>query len=106
MSVGNLETIIACQNDLLLALDARDVASMESASAALQVAVNAAKSTDTWQNHAEAKAKIDYALKQSDAARTRVNFLSDWTRQKIEKLAELRGVAHSGPYKNRKNPQL
>jgi hypothetical protein len=106
MSVSALDRLIECQRDLLSALDSRDVASIETASAALMIAVKAAKSTDSWHSREEAKAKLDYALKQTDAARTRVNFLADWTCQKIDKLAELRGINSPDSYKNLRNSTM
>jgi hypothetical protein len=98
-----LDSLIECQRALLAALDARDAGAIEVASAALLAAVEVTKAADIWDNHAGAKPKLDYALKQIDAAQTRVNFLADWTCQKIEKLSDLRGATVGDAYKKTRN---
>jgi hypothetical protein len=99
MSVALLDALIASQNDLLAALDQRDVGAIEEATVNLAIAVSAAKAADVWRDQFDSKSKIDYALKQTEAARARVNFLADWNRQKIEKLAVLRGNSVTATYK-------
>jgi hypothetical protein len=37
--------------------------------------------------------RLDHALRQAKAARIRVNILSDWTRQRIDQLSEIRSGA-------------
>ena len=106
MSNVLLDRVIECQGALLRSLDARDVAAIESASEALSAAVNAAKAVDVWQRPQETRSKLEYGLKQTAAARIRVNFLADWTCQKIEKLASLRGLPREGLYKKPLNTGL
>jgi regulation of enolase protein 1 (concanavalin A-like superfamily) len=86
-----LEEVLLAQDKLLAALDARDVAAIEQASQALAEAVVRAKSSDWGAAPQEAQAHLDHGLRQNEAARVRINCLSDWNRQKIDRLAELRG---------------
>jgi hypothetical protein len=90
MSV-EVETLIACQTALLAALDAGDVAALEEATARVAAAVSAVRAQGGWGGDAHQKDRIAHALKQAEAARTRVNFLTDRTRQRIERLSEMRG---------------
>jgi hypothetical protein len=96
-----LDQVIICQRDLLTALDARDVVALESAAAALAVAVSLAKAEGPAEHDLNARDQIDYSLKQNEAARIRVNYLADWNRQKIDRLAELRGLP--APYPKRRS---
>jgi len=42
--------------------------------------------------------RVDHAVRQTDAARTRVNFLADRTRQRLDRLAERRGQRRPATY--------
>jgi hypothetical protein len=98
-----LDNLIACHTALIAALDARDAGAIEHASMQLALAVTYAQSYDAWRESAEARAKIEHGLKQSNAARTRVNYLSEWTRQRIDRLNELRGASVTHTYANIRN---
>ena len=91
MRTSAINRMIERQHQLLAALDSRDVAALETAVAALAEAVAAAKVPDAWIDDGELREKLGTALRQNDAARTRVNILTDWTRQRTARLAELRG---------------
>lgn len=84
-----LERVISCQERLIDALDRRDVAAVETATADLEVAVD--RLTAIGAIHARDGSDIDFALRQSNAARIRVNLLADWTRHRIDRLSEIRG---------------
>jgi hypothetical protein len=83
-----LDRVIACQDEMIDALDSRDVEAIERASVALAEALHslsgegAIRETD--------KEKVERALLKADASRIRVNILSDWTRQRIDRLSEIR----------------
>ena len=85
-----LDQMIACQDALLAALDARDADAIERATAALANATLTMEQPGAWETTPEARAGLDHAIKQSKAAAIRVNTLSHWTRQKIDQLDELR----------------
>ncbi len=92
---ATIEDIISCQSRLLTALDARNVVEIETETATLAHLIASLRDAP-----ADA-ARVDHARKQSEAARIRVNILSDWTRQRIDRLAELRGqssVKTTGTY--------
>ena len=98
-----LQRVIDCQQALLAALDARDAQAIEAASAQLAAAVAAAKGVAVWRPSRESRDQLEHALKQSDAARIRVNILTDWTRQRIERLAQLRGDQSAQTYARPRN---
>ncbi len=98
MTIDALETIVTAQARLIEAIDSRDPDLLEAATAALADAVARAKEVGAWNASAEAKPRLDRALRQADAAKTRINCLSAWTRQRIDRLAELRGSRTSLVY--------
>ena len=86
-----LERVVACQERFIEALDARDAEAIETATIELAgvlqelAASGAVRGVD--------QARLDHALRQAKAARIRVNILSDWTRQRIDQLSEMRSGA-------------
>jgi hypothetical protein len=98
-----LDHLLACQTALIAALDARDAGAIEQASMQLANATANAHSYDAWHSNTSARSKIEHSLKQADAARTRVNYLSEWTRQRIDRLNELRGAPVIHTYANIRN---
>jgi hypothetical protein len=88
---AEIETLIECQTALIAALDAGDVAALEDATARVAKAVAAVRAQGGWTESGQAKDRIGHALKQAEAARTRVNFLTDRTRQRLERLHQMRG---------------
>jgi hypothetical protein len=88
---STLEYVIRCQQRLIAALDARDAAALETATSELSDALTALRANGAV--HDVERDRVDYAMKQAQAARIRVNVLSEWTRQRIDRLAEVR----SGP---------
>ena len=95
----DLEHVIDCQQRLIAALDARDVAALESATTELSRALVPLQTNGAV--YEVMPARLDHAVKQAKAARIRVNVLSDWTRQRIDRLAELR-AGPSATYGNKR----
>jgi hypothetical protein len=89
-----MDAVLQCQSDLIAALDSQDADAILTASGALSVAIEKLKQV----RHAPAKEQVSYGLKQAEAARTRVKYLTAWNRQKIDRLAEYRGQASSAVY--------
>ena len=87
----SLEHVIDCQQRLIEALDARDAAALEDATLELANALGALNANGAVYD--VEPTRLGFAMKQAQAARIRVNVLSDWTRQRIDRLAEVR----SGP---------
>jgi hypothetical protein len=82
-----IEGVIDCQTRLIVALDAQDADAILSATAALERSVQALR----HQPNPVADERLAYGLKQTEAARIRVKYLTAWNRQKIDRLAECRG---------------
>ena len=89
-----MDAVLQCQSDLIAALDSQDADAILTASGALSVAIEKLKQV----RQAPAKEQVSYGLKQAEAARTRVKYLTAWNRQKIDRLAEYRGQASSAVY--------
>jgi hypothetical protein len=88
-----IEAVIDCQAQLIAALDAQDVDAILRASAALEGAVDALR-----QHPRVVGERLVHGLKQAEAARIRVKYLTAWNRQKIDRLAECRGQTSSITY--------
>lgn len=92
--------LISAQGALIDALDARDAGQIEDATRALEQMLGEMRARDSWQDTRETRESVGHALKQTTAARIRVNYLSDWTRQRIDSLSELRGNIPPQTYGN------
>lgn len=86
MTDDQIEAVIAGQAALIAALDAGDVGAIEAATRDLAAAVDVVRRSGSIRASNGTKSRVDYALKQSDAARMRVNYLSDRARQRAERL--------------------
>jgi predicted short-subunit dehydrogenase-like oxidoreductase (DUF2520 family) len=95
---GDLEAVIGAQAALIAALDAGEVATIEAATTTLAQALQSLRAHGAV--GAIARDRVEHALKQSDAARTRVNYLADRTRQRLDRLASRRGAPPSPTYTN------
>jgi hypothetical protein len=91
MTSASVEAVISAQQALIAALDGRDAAAIVNATHALAETVAMLRAQDGWRESRPLRDRISHALKQSDAARIRINYLADWTRQRIDSIAELRG---------------
>ena len=94
MITDAIETVIACQASLIEALDGGDASAIESATIGLSQAVDALRRDGT--DGGGDVERFDYALRQSQAARIRINCLSQWNCQKIDRLEQIRGQRSSG----------
>lgn len=97
MNSSAISTLIACQAELVRALDERDIMAMQSATLALAAAT---REVQLMPSHSDEADQLHHALKQSAALKIRVNTLADWTRQRIDRLAELRGEDRPTTYGN------
>lgn len=89
-----LDRLIACQSDLIAALDSSDADAVTVASRALADVLAALPGDDSPVDADQ----LAFGLKQAEAARVRVKYLTAWNRQKIDRLAELRGQSSSDTY--------
>ena len=92
-----IDRIIARQTDLIAALDAFDADAVLVASRALAEVLAVLPQDE----EAVDPEKLAYGMKQAEAARIRVKYLTAWNRQKIDRLAELRGQASPHTYTDR-----
>lgn len=91
MSDAALDRVVDSQSALINALDARDADAIFEAVKHLEEALAVLRSNGAVRH--QSRDKIELAVRQTQAARIRTNVLSDWTRQRIDRLAELRGQA-------------
>lgn len=91
MTVVALSDLIRCQNDLIKALDSDSVSALEHATASVAAAIARLTSDPEWQKSLDVGEDVTYALKQAEAAKARVNFLTDRTRQRLERITSARG---------------
>jgi hypothetical protein len=104
MTAAHVEQLITAQTALIAALDTRDAGAIETTTRALADAAAALRAHDSWRDGATLRERLGHALKQTDAARIRINYLSDWTRQRIDSISELRGGALTQTYANPYKP--
>ena len=100
MTTALIDQLIAQHEALIAALDSRNVDQIEQATAKLNDTLAAMRAQDVWRGDSKTRERINHALKQTYAARIRVNYLSDWTRQRIDSITELRGGASAQTYTN------
>lgn len=89
-----MDAVIQYQADLIAALDMQDADAILSASGALSSAIERLRQ----ERHVPPQGQLSHGLKQAEAARIRVKYLTAWNRQKIDRLAECRGQISSAVY--------
>jgi hypothetical protein len=90
----SFQAVLDGQARLIAALDAYDADAIESASAALSEAME-----NLRVNRGDIdRPLLEFGFKQTEAARIRVKYLTAWSRQKIDRLAELRGQSSGNVY--------
>ena len=98
-----IASIIAIQNELMEAIDARDVGRIERATKDLAQAIEQVRNRGAMVVGEQLQTDVGHALKQTEALRTRVNFMALHNREKMEKLDQMRGAAAPHVYANRRN---
>jgi hypothetical protein len=98
-----IESIIDIQAGLMDAIDSRDVGRIEQATKDLARAIGQVRYRGPIVGGEQLRADLGYALKQTEALRTRVNFMALRNREKMEKLDQMRGAAMPHVYANRRN---
>lgn len=69
----------------------QDVSAIVRASEALAGAVSHLQGSDGWPADPLTADRLRQALRENQAAAIRINLMAHWTRQNIDRLAELRG---------------
>ncbi len=98
MNQDILDRVTECQASLIDALDSQDVDAIEKSTGDLAAMLDEISSLRPFPPKTDDNARLDYAIRQSNAASMRVNYLSSWTRQRIDRLAELRGGNLAGKH--------
>ena len=88
-----------CQAQLIAALDKQDAAAIEESCSALAAATGRLRSYGAVHASDDTLRKFNYALRQNDAAKTRLAFLAGRNRQKIDALGALRSGESAHRYK-------
>ncbi len=89
MTASAIELLIDCQGALIQALDEGDLSAVEAATARVASALNAVRAEPIC-SVAE-RGLFDYAHRQAEVARSRVNFLTDRVAQRLNRLTQRRG---------------
>lgn len=100
MSVDALGRLEAAHESLISALDANDVEAIERRVEELRAAISAVRAQGGWRETPNMKERARRIAQLGEAARVRVNFLTDLTRQRLQMLATARGEAIGGIYAN------
>ncbi len=98
MSLNALERLEGAHQELIDALDANDVEGIERRVEALRTAISEVRAMGGWRETPELKTRARRIAQLGEAARIRVNFLTDMTRQRLELLAAARGDFRPGTY--------
>jgi len=98
-----VESIIAIQAALMDAIDSRDIERIEQATKDLARAVVQVRQRGAILAGEKLRSDVGYALKQTEALRTRVNYMAVRNREKMEKLDQMRGAAVPHVYASRRN---
>jgi hypothetical protein len=85
------------------AIDARDIGGIEEKTRDLARVVEQVRNRGAMVVGEKLQTDVSYALKQTDALRTRVNFMALRNREKMEKLDQMRGAAVPHVYANPRN---
>ncbi len=96
MTFDHLEHIIARQSELIAALDAQDATAITQTTERLAAAITLAKNDPTPSDNRASAERVTQALQIANSASIRINYLMHWTRQRIGKIAELRGQPTNG----------
>lgn len=98
MILAGLDEVQVRLDALTGALGGQDAGAIISATEALAAAVVPLSGADIAREDApRAQSLIGSTLAQLEAAAMRVNILKDWTRQRIDRNHEIRGIAVRGP---------
>ena len=96
MNLDHLDRIVARQSELIAALDAQDATAITVATDGLAAAISLAKNDVSQFDQRASAERVAQALQSANSASLRINYLMHWTRQRIGKIAELRGQPVAG----------
>ena len=98
MTLAALDRLEACHEQLIGALDGHDLEAVEAGVARLRDAVAEVRAAGGWHDNPEIRQRAERVARLVEAARVRVNFLTDLNRGRIEALESVRGRAGAMRY--------
>ena len=98
MSHSVLQQLSDAQAALIAALDAHDIDAIDSANAAVAVAVDEVRVVGGWRERPGLRDDLIQILKSAEAARGHVNALADQNRRSLDKLISLAGPPRATSY--------
>jgi hypothetical protein len=101
VSLESLRRLQEAHENLISALDDHDVETIEARVEQLRSAIAAVKSAGAWRECDQARERAQRIRSLGEAARVRVNFLTDRTAQRLQMLASARGEAIGATYRRR-----
>lgn len=101
MSEAILDRLTQTSEGLINALDTGTAAAVEQATLAFAQAIEEIRAIGGWHESTEVLAKLKYAMQLADAARARVNYLTDLNRRRYEMLCKAAGIEAPSPAYNR-----
>jgi hypothetical protein len=87
MTRATLDRLLAVESQLVQALDGEDIAALETVTLDFAEALKDVKATAAWSDEPDILERIRHALALTEAARSRVNYLTDRNRRRLELLA-------------------
>lgn len=98
MSIAVVESLIAREEALIAALDGQDTHTIEAATAAMRDVVARLATQGGWHATPELGERLTQALRLTEAASGRLNYLADRTRRQLDRLATMTGEPLSSAY--------
>lgn len=98
MSEAAVSALVEAEQALIAALDRDEIEPLETAVRAFARAVEDVKAAGAWRATPDISEKIRHALALAEAAATRVNFLSDSNRQRLDMLSNAAGAPRAAGY--------
>lgn len=99
MSEAVLNRLTEASEGLIHALDKGSAEAVEEATRKFSQALGEVQAIGGWRGSPEIIEKLQYAMKLADAARARVNYLTDINRRRFEALCKAAGIDRpSGAY--------
>jgi uncharacterized membrane protein len=99
MSLAALGRLEAAHEQLISALDREDVAALERRVEELRTAIDDVRAQGGWRDEGDVRDRAERIARLADAARVRVNFLTDLTRQRLQRIGSVRGDSPVGVYR-------
>ena len=97
MSEAAIDRLTTASEGLIAALDKGGAAAVEEATTLFARAIDEVRAIGGWHGSPEIIAKLQHAMQLADAARARVNYLTDINRRRFEMLCKAAGVETPEP---------